>query len=309
MYIQETYGKFVVVKLDQEYKDHLTSYFAHKAPTGQAKAYGEMYAKEMIKQVVKHTESYDDLVVPEDWIADYKESRKKGKTVRSIEVIPYKHLACDYDDNPAFSQKNAKVKDLLSIPKTIVYGSTNDRRKLMTLYQLLFNGTAGKGIDRYVSYAKELLSYKFIMISEQRKKFFVGHKNTIDVNDFLAHNYSTVSRIFNYHNLMDIPNLLGDTDPMFTALRNRQRNLPDYVFKEFISAFKFVYNPDNEYITLSNGKQISVSELQNYLIEFKNAHPLHEYIRYGQNEDVEYLKSVKHYLNLINFNSKIKCYD
>ena len=147
------------------------------------------------------------------------------------------------------------------------------------------------------------------MISEQRKKFFVGHKNTIDVNDFLAHNYSTVSRIFNFHNLMDIPNLLGDTDPMFTALRNRQRNLPDYVFKEFISAFKFVYNPDNEYITLSNGKQISVTELQNYLIEFKNAHPLHEYIRYGQNEDVEYLKSVKHYLNLINFNSKIKCYD
>lgn len=309
LYIQETYGKFVVVKLDQEYKDSLTNYFAHKAPTGQAKAYGEMYAKEMIKQVVKHTESYDDLVVPEDWIADYKASRKKGKTVRSIEVIPYKSLACDYDDNPAFSQKNAKVKDLLSIPKTIVYGSTNDRRKLMTLYQLLFNGAASNGIDRYVSYAKELRSYKFIMISEQRKKFFVGHKNTINVNDFLAHNYSAVSRIFNFHNLMDTPNLLADTNPMFTAVRDRQRHLPDYVFKEFISAFKFVYNPDNEYITLSNGKQASVTELQNYFIEFKNAHPLHGYIRYGAYEDGdEYQKSLKHYLNLINFNSKIKCY-
>jgi len=307
-YIQEKYGKFIAVKLNPDHQEDITRFFTGQAPSGQAKAHGEIYFKEMVKEVVKYTESYDELVIPEDWIEEYKASRKKGKKVRSAEVIPYKLLTGDYDDNPVFSQENIKVADLLKSKKTLVYGSSNDRRKLLTAFQLLFNGLPSGGIDRYVSYAKRLKHYEFIMISEQRKKFFVGHKNTVDINDFVKHNYSTIARVFNYHNLMDIPTILADTNPMFTALQQRQRRVPDFALKEFINAFKFVYNPDNEYITLSNGKQVSVTEIHNYLIDFKNAHPLNEYIRWGNTEEPEYQESVKHYLNLINFNSKIKCY-
>jgi len=306
-YIQETYGRFVAVKLRDSYKHDIAEFY--KTPGGTLNYQNaDLYFKEMITQVVKHTESYDDLVIPEAWIAQYKASRKRGKIARSAEVIPYKEVYLNHDEDTLFEQKQNKVSKILKKHKMIVYGNSKQREQLMESFNLLYYGSPNRAINSDY-YQKRLHDVRFIMISEQRKKYFKGHHNAIDVNNFVSQFYSKISRIYNYHNIMDIPSMLTVADSDIRTVSNRRRMVPGLVLNRFQKVFKFVYNPENEYITLPNGNQISVLEFNNYLIDWKNAHPIHELVGvHPERINDEERTAVEHYINLINFNSKLKCY-
>ena len=306
-YIQETYGKFVAVKLDSDYKYRIGGFFG-KTPSKPDYVSGDIYFKHMIKEVVKQTESYDDLVIPQDWIDAYKQSRKRGTAVRSVEVIPYKRVYLNHDEDTLFEQKQNKVSDILKRNKMIVYGSSKQREKLTAAFNFLYYGASPKQINNDRYYFKKLKDVQFIMISEQRKKYFKGHRNAVDVNQFVSKFYKRISHIYSYNMIMDIPWMLATNNPVFENIAIKRRILPELVVKRFESAFKFVYNPDNEYITIPYEGQISVSNLNEYLIEWKNAHPMHEFVSRAWDKDSESFKAIEHYINLINFNSKLKCY-
>lgn len=301
-YIQETYGKFVAVKLEHGYMHRLGQFFGSDLNPNKAKA--EIYFKHMIKEVVKHTESYDDLVVPESWIKQYKESRKRGSKVRSAEVIPFKEAYMNHEDAVCFEQGQEKTDKLIKSTRgLLIYGSSKDRAKLLAAFELLRWGV--NRTDRSY-YRTTLLHYKFILIAENRKKLFVGYKNTLDINDFLAQQYNLVSRIYSYDHIMHIPAALSKTDKVFGELAERKKPLPLPVKGSFERAFKFAYNPDNEYITLSNGTVTSVTNLQDYIIEWRDAHPMSAFV--ADVKDSEQINAIQHYINLINFNSKLKHY-
>lgn len=303
-YIQETYGKFVAVKLDSDYRTTLADYYKLKGSSTPNYTAADTYFKHMIKEVVKHTESYDDLIVPEDWIEQYKASRKRGSKIRSAEVIPYKQVYMNSEDVVMFEQNQNKVDKLLSGTRgLLIYGSSKDRNKLTSAFELLRWGV--NRTDRSY-YQTKLREYTFIMISESRKKLFAGHKNTLDINDFLKEKYSLVSRIYSYDHIMAVPMGLSEVDDVFRTISFRKMAVPAYTRTEFEKAFKFAYNPDNEYITLPNGEATSVTELQDYIIKWRDAHPMCAFIKVISEK--EHKDAVHHYINLINFNSKLKCY-
>jgi len=310
-YIQDTYGRFVAVKLSEGYEKELAEFFSVTKPDY---VQADEYFKHMIKEVVKHTESYDDLEIPEDFIKEYKESRKKGNKIkRSAEVIPYKTMFADSDFGIAFKQSQHKVVDILKKNKMVIYGDSKQREKLINAFGLFFFGTNNRYLIKgyYENYVKD---YTFIMISNQRKKFFKGHNNAVDVDQFVSKFYSKVSRIHSYSNIMDIPVALYAVDHRFKALSDKKLGLPGQLVADFCTAFKFVYNPDNEYITFSKSidkyekSQVSLSELQNYLIAWKEAHPMCAFVTSYSTIDKEHTAAIEHYINLINFNFKIKCY-
>ena len=307
-YIQETYGKFVAVKLDPDYRASIANFYKVKGLGTPNYGQADIYFKHMIKEVVKETESYDDLVIPEDWIESYKQSRKRGSVVRSVEVIPYKRIYINHDDDTLFEQKQNKVSDILKRNKMIVYGSSKQREKLMHAFELLYYGAHPRQLDRDGYYCRKLRNIKFIMISEQRKKYFKGHHNAVDVDQFVSKFYSQISRIYNYNMIMDMPWMLATNNPVFDTIANKRRAIPEFVTKRFEKVFKFAYNPDNEYITIPNEGQVSISNLNEYLIEWKNAHPMHEFVSRTWEKDSDSFKAIEHYINLINFNSKLKCY-
>ena len=190
----------------------------------------------------------------------------------------------------------------------IVYGNSKQREKLMHAYDLMYYGAHPKQLDRDGWHSRKLRHIKFIMISEQRKKYFIGHHNAVDVENFISKFYSQISRIYNYNMVMDMPWMLATNNPVFDTIANKRRAIPELVTKRFEKVFKFVYNPDNEYITIPNKGQVSVSNLNEYLIEWKNAHPMHEFVSRTWEKDSDSFKAIEHYINLINFNSKLKCY-
>ena len=307
-YIQETYGKFVAVKLDDDYRHSIAKFYQKN---GDALSYknADLYFQHMINEVVKHTESYDDLVIPEDWVEQYKASRKRGTVTRSAEVIPYKEIYMNHDDDTLFEQRQDKVSKILKKYKTIVYGNSKQREQLMHAFDLFYYGSPRRALNEDRWYYKRLKDVRFIMISEQRKKYFKGHHNAVDVNSFVSHFYSKVSRIHSYNHIMEIPSMIGNVNDNMNSLLLRRRLMPDLVLQNFKKTFKFAYDPENEYITLRNQGQISVLELNNYLIDWKNAHPMHEFVGgIGLDKTSESYKAIEHYINLINFNSKLKCY-
>lgn len=306
-YIQETYGKFVAVKLDDSYKHSIAQFYQKNGgPLDYKNA--DLYFQHMIKEVVKYTKSYDDLVIPEDWIEQYKASRKRGSAVRSKEVIPYKRIYLNHDEDTLFEQMQNKVSDILKYNKMIVYGNSKQREQLMHAFELIYYGAHPRQLDRDGYYSRKLRNIQFIMISEQRKKYFKGHHNAVDVENFISKFYSQISRIYNYNMVMDMPWMLATNNPVFDTIANKRRAIPEFVIKRFEKVFKFAYNPDNEYITIPNKGQVSVSNLNEYLIEWKDAHPMHEFVSRTWEKDSDSFKAIEHYINLINFNSKLKCY-
>ena len=305
-YIQETYGKFVAVKLDADYNERIAKFYS-KIPTNPNYEAAQVYFKHMIGEVVKHTDSYDGLVVPQDWIDSYKLSRKRGRVIRSVEVIPYKSIYLNSDEDTLFSQEQNKVSKILQFKGTVVYGNSKQREKLCDAFNLMYYGAKRGRINDDTWYCRRLKEINFIMISDQRKKYFKGHYNAIDVDQFVSRFYGKISRIYNYHMIMDIPPMLS-TDSTFELVAKRLRRIPDIVLKEFEKTFKFAYEPESQYITLPYRGQTSVLDFNEHLISWKSAHPLHEFVRGNVDSNSEEVKAIKHYINLINFNTKIKSY-
>lgn len=137
--------------------------------------------EEYFEVVRKHAENYDTLEVPEDFIAERKREKLSAETLKT--TIPVKFIAGYYRTG-----NRPKVMHLVNFKGTIVYGFSDDERKVRNAYDVyttLFN--AEKVKDQYSDYDSRGFGKKggimFILISKGNEKYMNYCKNAFHVKD------------------------------------------------------------------------------------------------------------------------------
>jgi len=137
--------------------------------------------EEYFEVVRRHAGNYDELDVPEDFIAERKREKLSAETLKT--TIPVKFISGYYRNG-----NRPKIMHLVNFQGQIVYGFKDDDRKLRNVYDLyktLFNGS--KVIDQYSDWNDKGFGDKggimFILISKGNEKYMTYCNNAYHVKD------------------------------------------------------------------------------------------------------------------------------
>jgi len=298
-YIRETYPDgVIVIKLNSEWIYDFKS-MNSTLPLSELEATSNEYFKHMVKILNQHSESYDDLEIPEDWIEEYREGNRSTGKVRSKEVIPYKELFGD-NDCVGFGMSEGTVRKILEEGKTVVYGASEDDDKLKEMYKFLLSYT--RRVDT-TGYVRSLKDYRFIKISKARMKLFENDKKAIHIQEFGNRMYSKIARNLAMSSEVRAYSSHAEIEPVVQKFNARFTNA-----NSVIRAFKFEVDTDNQYLTYK-GKQYRIAEVIEEIKRYNETYSMLEFVpAAGFRSGNEMHEKVKNYLNLIEFNSKLKHY-
>ncbi len=180
-YLYESYGGFLTVKQKDIVNSHarkdtiaiyaIANFLGIKEDDPELDKKWEIYKKHSLKLLVKHTKSFDKVVIPDTWV----DSNSSIRVQRNETEIPYKLCQVWEKESPNFIMKDGKVSEIISKDSLTIYGGNNDDLKLKSLYALLDNPVK---IHR-------MNVYQIIKISKSRFKHFEKHSKTIHVDEFI----------------------------------------------------------------------------------------------------------------------------
>lgn len=167
---------------------------------------------EYFKIITKNVESYDELEVPEDFIAN----RKRGAGI----TPELRKTTIPVDFMNGYAKSRVKLSVLFDYNMPIFYGTPDDSNKLKSavgLYKILFNE---HGVVRYENYGSlktyndEKSSIAFVQVARGNIKHMEHCKNAKPISNFfltmLRRKETMVTEFFRNDNLITDFNNLGD---------------------------------------------------------------------------------------------------
>jgi len=148
----------------------------------------ELYTmqEEFFNIIRENADDYDELEVPEDFVAQRKYKSQLSPELRKM-TIPVKFIR-------GYSRDRIKLSVLFDYNMPIFYGTTDDEYKLseaVELYRLLFDKYS---LVNHVSYKNELItngngkkSIMFLQVAKNNVKFMQYCKNARPVRDFFTY--------------------------------------------------------------------------------------------------------------------------
>ena len=181
-YLYESYGGFLTVKQkaisaptsfrkDEISISYIADFLGIKKDDPELDKKWEIYKKHSLKVLVKHTKSFDKVVIPDTWV----NSNRSIRVQRNETEIPYKLCHVWGVESPSFIMKDGKVSQIISKDSLTIYGGNDDDLKLKSLYALLDNPVK----------SHRMSVYQIIKISKSRFKHFEKYSKTIHVDEFI----------------------------------------------------------------------------------------------------------------------------
>lgn len=97
----------------------------------------KLYRKEITKEIIKRSKSYDDLVVPEEYVKEYKASFVKTLLKGDEQQIPILNFGTNLETKVLTPLKTLKSR-------LVIYGSNADKNTLIALQRMLSARTWGR---------------------------------------------------------------------------------------------------------------------------------------------------------------------